>query len=69
MKTLLNKFRQKKYKDLLGSILIMAGFVLAIYALLDLIEINDINPFSVLRLGFFALGFEVSGFLVLPKMG
>jgi hypothetical protein len=52
----------------LGSILVVVGFTLAIYLLLDVFEINDINPFFLLHLGFFALGSEVLGILFLSKI-
>jgi hypothetical protein len=68
MKTYPYKFLQKNYKSLLGSILVVVGFTLAIYLLLDVFEINDINPFFLLHLGFFALGSEVLGILFLSKI-
>ena len=67
MKTYPYKSLQKNYKSLLGNFLVVAGFTLAIYLLIDLLELKSINPFFLVLLSLCALGSLFLGMLILPK--
>ena len=67
MKTYPYESHQKNHKGLLGNFLVVVGFTLAIYLLIDLFELKSINPFFLVLLGLCALGSFFLGILILPK--